>query len=502
MTVPTTNAGEGLVAYASAVGSNGVADISAEQSLPTSSRDSFTILPKSSSPVVTVASRWVAMDGKLQVSGHGFGHGEALTFALNGLAVGTATATSSGLLAARQLTVPGTDTFGPQTLVVSAKTSGKPVTSTSVYVTNAWSQFGEDPTHSNTEPDDAAILRHLSLYAPDYMAPAWSFNVGSTISGSTDVVDGVAYVADSRGVVYAINVRTGLEKWSRNVSGTSKIDTTPAVVHGLVIVGSVNQRLYALNASTGKEVWTTLTRGAIESSPAAAGANLYVGDDSGDVYALTGSTGKVLWRAKAGGAVKGSPAVDTGAGIVVVGDASGAIRAFAIGNGAAGWVYDTASPVTASPIVLAGTVYVGSHNGNEYALNEGTGHLRWKYATGHPIIASASLKASFAATKFPTLVVPSGNSLLLLSGASGVLQSEIAQPDTIEGTASTLDFTVSELANGDVEGARTLTGAPHAWSTSVPTALSSSPTIVNGEVFVTGKDGTVQCWTVPGSPAA
>ncbi len=191
MTVPTTNAGEGLVAYASAIDSDGVADISSEQSLPTSSRDSFTVLPKSSSPVVTVASRWVAMDGKFQVSGHGFGRGEAVTFALNGLAVGTATATSSGLLPARQLTVPGTDSFGPQTLVVSAKTSGKPVTSTSVYVTNAWSQFGEGPTHSNTEPDDAAILRHLSLYAPDYMAPAWTFNVGSTISGSTDVVDGL-----------------------------------------------------------------------------------------------------------------------------------------------------------------------------------------------------------------------------------------------------------------------------------------------------------------------
>ena len=111
--VPTTNAGEGLVAYASAVDVNGVADISSEQSGPTPSRSSITILPKPSSPVITIPSRWVSMDGPLKVSGHGFGHSEVVSFSLNGLTVGTATANSEGVLPATLFTVPERGQFRP-----------------------------------------------------------------------------------------------------------------------------------------------------------------------------------------------------------------------------------------------------------------------------------------------------------------------------------------------------------------------------------------------------
>ena len=99
------------------------------------------------------------------------------------------------------------------------------------------------------------------------------------MAGSVDVVDGVVYLADGKGVVDAINVMTGLQKWSTDVSGMSKIDTTPAVVGNLVIVGSVNQRLYALNTTTGKVVWTTVLGDAIESSPSAAGSEIFLGAD-------------------------------------------------------------------------------------------------------------------------------------------------------------------------------------------------------------------------------
>ena len=499
MTVPTTDAGEGLVAYASAVDTDGVADISSQQSATTSSRDPVTVLPKSSSPVITTASPWAALDGSFSVNGHGFGDDEAVNFTLNGHSVGTATANATGEFTAKAFTVPDTDNFGPQTLLASGARSGKAATSTPIYVTNSWSEYGESATHSNSEPDDESLLRHPSLNASNYLAPAWGFNAGSTVAGSVDVLDGVAYVADARGMVYAINVQTGVEKWSTDASGTSKIDTTPAVVGGLIIVGSVNHHLYALNAATGKLVWSALLGAAIESSPSAAEGVLYVGDDTGDVYALTAATGKVLWRSKGTGAIKDSPTVDDVAGIVVVGDGAGFVRAFAIKKGGSRWTFDTAGAITVAPIISSGSVFVGSHNGDEYSLNEATGHLVWKYATGHPITGSTSLKPSLSGSKYSQVVVPSGSSLLFLSSTAGTVQEKIAQSDPIAGTANALDFTVSELEDGGVDGARTLTGDPDAWATSLPTTLSSSPTIVNGEVFVAGNDGTVQCWTIPGS---
>ena len=367
-------------------------------------------------------------------------------------------------------------------------------------MTNSWSQYGESATHANNEPNDNALRNHLSLDRSTYMAAAWSFNAGSGIHGSVDVVDGVAYLADAGGIVDAINVETGVEKWSTHASGTAKIDTTPAVVNGLVIVGSVNQHLYALNASTGKVVWTTLLRGPIESSASAAGGHIYIGDDSGDVYELTASSGKVLWRSEATGAVKGSPTVDTSDGFVVVGDARGSVRAFALANGALRWTYATSGAITAPPIINSQRVYVGSHSGTEYALQEKTGTVQWKRATGAPIGGPATLLAGFGGIG-NKLVVPSGDAVDLLDATSGALQDSIVQPGTVVGTAGAMDFAASVEANGSVGAARPLTGSRYSWTASLPTTLSSSPTVVNGEVFATGNDGTVQCWTVPGAPA-
>ena len=127
--------------FASAVDSDGVADISSEQSQPAASRSSFTVRPSSSAPVITLSSPWVAMDGTFDVSGHGFGHGEGVSFTLNGITVGSATSTATGILAAKAFKVPATDNFGPQTLVASGKINGKPATSAALYVTNSWSQY-------------------------------------------------------------------------------------------------------------------------------------------------------------------------------------------------------------------------------------------------------------------------------------------------------------------------------------------------------------------------
>ena len=494
MTVPTTHAGVGLEVFASAVDSDGVADISSEQSQPTASRSSVTVRPSASAPVITLSSPWAAMDGTFDVSGHGFGRDEGVSFALNGIKVGTATSTANGTLAAKAFKVPETDNFGPQTLVASGQINGKPATSAAMYVTNTWSQYRGGATHPGSELNDQALNQHLGLFPSNYLDPAWSFNAGSAVAGSVDVVHGVVYLADGSGVVDAINVMTGLQKWSTDVAGTSKIDTTPAVVGNLVIVGSVNRRLYAVNSATGKVVWTTVLGDAIESSPSAAGTEIFVGADNGDVYALQSSTGKVDWTAKAAGKVKGSPAVDSATGLVIVGDGTGVVRAFAMTTGKLRWKYTAGGTITVNPTIAVSTVYVGSSNGSVYALHESTGTLRWKYVTGAPVTVPVTFQGA-------DVIVGSKTKIHYLSDTTGKLLQSITVTGTLVGTAGTNNFLASELSNGGVRGARPVSGDPTAWVTSLPTTLSSSPTVVNGEVFVTGNDGTVQCWTIPGSPA-
>ncbi len=493
-TVPTTAAGGALTVFASAVNTTGVADISSEQSPPTPSRSSFTVKPKASAPVISAASTWIGMDSEFAASGHGFGANEGVSFTLNGIAVGTSTANTSGTLPTTTFTVPSTDGFGPQTLLASGKINGKPATSESVYITNAWSQYREGASHSGFETDDTVLNSHLGLFPPNYLAKAWSFNAGSAIAGSVDVVDAVAYLADAGGKVDAVNVQTGVQKWSKDVAGTAKIDTTPAVVDGLVIVGSVNQRLYALNQATGAVVWTAILGGAIESSPSSAGDDVYVGDDNGNVYSLNALTGKLIWKAKATGKVKSSPAVDTSEGVLVIGDGTGVVRAFELTSGKLKWSYSAGGVITAAATIDGGAVFVSSSNGQEYSISDSTGKLRWR----HAIAGSGNVPATVSGAD---VIVASGSSMLYLGMKTGDVDSTISQGGSIVGTAGADNFDASELSDGTVRGARPLSGDPDAWDTTLGTSLSSSPTIVNGEVFVTGNDGTLQCWTIPGSPA-
>ena len=492
--VPTSSAGGGLRVLASAVNSSGVADISAEQSPVTASRASYTIRPSASAAVLTLTSRWVAIDGTLDVSGHGFTPDQSVTLSLNGLRLGAAMADSKGALLAAKFRVPVSDNFGPQTLVATETSTGREATTAPVYVTNVWGQAGEDAAHTGLDPNDLVLRNHLGISGFNYLVPSWSFNAGSAVHGSVDVVDGVVYVADSRGVVDAINVQSGMEKWSSVPARSSDIDTAPAVVGDLVIVGAVNHHMYGLDASTGKVVWTTTLAGAIESSPTSAGADVYLGTDNGDVYSLDAATGKVVWQAKAAGTVKGSPAVDTSRGLVVVGDGTGPCEHSHSGTGAVRWKNTVGGSIKASGSLASDYAYFGSENGYEFALNETTGKIKWKHDVGAPITSPATLSDG-------EVVVGSGTSLVFLYEGSGLVQTTVQEPGTVVGSAGADDFIALTLANGDVEGVRPVTEDYHAWVTSLPTTLSSGPTLVNGEVFATGSDGTIQCWTVPGSPA-
>ena len=387
--------------------------------------------------------------------------------------------------------MPSTDDFGPQTLVASGELSGLPETSTLMYVTNAWSQHRGGAALTGDEANDQVFANHLGLNASNYLAPSWSFNAGSPVASSVDVVDGVAYFADAHGAVDAVNIQTGVQKWSSTVVAASRFDTAPVVVGGLVVVGAVNHDVYALDASTGKVVWTTKLSGAVESSPSADGSDIYLGADNGDVYALKTTTGKLVWTASTGGKVTGSVALDTANGLAVVGG-HGTVWAFALTTGARRWKYATGGSITASPALSSGTAYIGSSNGTEYALNESTGALRWKHATGAPVTVSTTLANGEA-------VVASGDSVFYLNESSGAVKVSVVESDTVVGTAGASNFVVSELADGVIGGTRPLTHDLQAWAASLGTSLTSSPTIVNGEVIVTGTDGTVQCWRVPGS---
>jgi outer membrane protein assembly factor BamB len=95
---------------------------------------------------------------------------------------------------------------------------------------------------------------------------------------------------------------------------------------------------------------------------------------------------KERWRFDAGWTIASSAAVsgDT----VVVGDASGTVRALRIANGSIAWEFKTDDPVYSTPDVAGGRVVFGGTGGTIYALDARVGTTVWKMQAAGPIVAS------------------------------------------------------------------------------------------------------------------
>lgn len=211
----------------------------------------------------------------------------------------------------------------------------------------SWPMFGQN--ESNT-----AAVEHgpedISPRNVGRLKPRWVATLGGDISARAAVVDGVVYVPDWAGNLWALKASNGRTLWSHPLSYYGLAEgtisrTTPAVANGLVYIGTQYNAsgptgwLLAIHAATGEKAWmvqpdTSNGFPVITASPTVVAGRVYVGMTSneefaaassdyhccsarGSVVALEASSGRVLWqtfmvpKGYSGGNVWGSnPVVD------------------------------------------------------------------------------------------------------------------------------------------------------------------------------------------------
>jgi PKD repeat protein len=149
-------------------------------------------------------------------------------------------------------------------------------------------------------------------------------------------VNGIVYIGDEKGYLFALNAATGAKLWDRLLG--YEVRSSPAVANGLVYVG-YDGGIYAINATNpmGGGGWTFHQFGNwVRSSPAVANGIVYFEDTQGRFYALDATTGAQKWSQTLGYYssswaslfIHSSPAVANG--VVYVGSLQGNL--FALGN--------------------------------------------------------------------------------------------------------------------------------------------------------------------------
>jgi eukaryotic-like serine/threonine-protein kinase len=279
----------------------------------------------------------------------------------------------------------------------------------------------------------------------------WSFTTLGAVHSSAAIAEGIVTFGDSRGIFYAVDAATGVERWRceffgerqvgavglgwgepRNKFQTDECDfflSSPVCGDGMVYYGSGNGNVYALDLKTGAQRWRFVTNDVVHCAPAIASGRLYFGSWDGGFYCVEAATGKLVWRAQGGldpehfnqVGFQSSPMVHDG--IVYVGCRDSHLYAFNAEDGAILWKkhhggsWIVTSPILAggllcystsdtrvflavdpksgkthyefpiggwgfsSPVAVGNLVYFGSFNGTLFGVDPLAREVRWTFQT-------------------------------------------------------------------------------------------------------------------------
>jgi outer membrane protein assembly factor BamB len=257
---------------------------------------------------------------------------------------------------------------------------------------------GASPTPTTATPTASAsgappaatgpVDSHVQAFDLRTQEPLWdpiqldaASKTGVTVTGET------AYVGDTVGTVYAIDLASGKVLWRGTVGG---ILSTPLAATADVVVGTVQGEartapaVVALKASDGTRAWRYSSEAlGLISGPAIGGSRVYVGITDGTVRALDLAAGTESWQTRLN-----SPVSPYG-GVAVAGDAVYAVDLNAqlykleASTGARVWDFALNEFVQRGWPVVAGTaVFVATQEGNLAAVDTASGHLVWQSGDG------------------------------------------------------------------------------------------------------------------------
>jgi quinohemoprotein ethanol dehydrogenase len=176
-----------------------------------------------------------------------------------------------------------------------------------------WLSYGRTYDEQRFSP-----LDKVNKQTAPQLGLAWSYELATNRGVETTpiVVDGTMYVTSAWSVVYALDAKTGAEKWKFDpevprawgqYACCDVVNRGVAVWDGKIFVGTIDGRLIALNVTDGTKAWEvdTINKTApytITGAPRVVKGNVIIGNGGGEygvrgyVTAYDAKTGAQKWR--------------------------------------------------------------------------------------------------------------------------------------------------------------------------------------------------------------
>ncbi len=416
-------------------------------------------------------------------------------------------------------------------------------------LTAADSEPGNWMSHGRTYDEQRfSPLKQITADNVSQLGLAWSYDLDTAHRGQEStplVIDGVMYVTGAWSKVFAVDAKTGVQKWAFDpkVPGAAGPNACCDVVNrgvaaweGKVFVGTLDGRLIAIDAETGKQVWSVATtrpgsRYTITGAPRVVDGKVLIGNGGaemgvrGFLAAFDANTGKEVWKVytvpgdpangfenkameKAAATWKGEWWKSGGGGTVwdsLAYDPKLDIIYFGVGNGSP-WIKKLRSPGGGDNLYLCSIVAVKAKTGEYVWHYQTTPGESWDYdATQHMILADLEIGGK---TRSVIMQAPKNGIFYVLDRATGELLS--ANPFTTVNWTTGVDLKTGrpgEVAAADYGTtgipfvAMPGPGGAHNWqpmSFSPLTKLVYFPVTDTGFPYFPGKDSKTHelAWNV------
>jgi outer membrane protein assembly factor BamB len=232
----------------------------------------------------------------------------------------------------------------------------------------------------------------------------WKFITRDRIKSDPMVADGVVYLSSYDGHVYALSAESGKKQWQFPADaakgGEAKADAAstptlspgsfsyaqPVISEGVLYIGNLDGNMYALNVADGSLKWVFKAGEGITSTAWVEKGTVYFGSKDDQVYAIDAATGvKVKWKFKTGGDVLSSPRIVDG--VLFIGSNDGNLYALDPDSGKEKCHFTAKGPVIAYPVFYQDLAIFGAGqgDGSVYAINRADCQQVWSFKTNYKI---------------------------------------------------------------------------------------------------------------------
>lgn len=196
----------------------------------------------------------------------------------------------------------------------------------------------------------------------------------ASVDGSPVIDRGVVYLADSKGILHALDLATAKPLWKFDCKDS--FGTTPLVLGDRIYIGDLSGKFHAISREKGTEIWSIDTENPIHSSANALGDSILFGDDGADIYCVS-TAGKVNWQIKGGDRINSAPSI--GHGLAFVSGCDAQLRGIDIASGKEKFSADLGALAPGSPVFVNDRLIVGTDQGRVVCFSSDGQKQLWTY---------------------------------------------------------------------------------------------------------------------------